>query len=256
VLAAVADAQEVPAPAIGFEQRLDESVPLDLIFRDEKGEQVKLGSYFRSKPVILVLAYYRCPRLCSLVLNGLVESMQRMKYDVGDQFKVVTVSIDPRETPPLAAAKKEAYVEHYGRPGAADGWHFLVGDETELKRLADAVGFRFAYDSARDQYDHAAGIMVVTPQGKIARYLFGVSFSARDLGFALEDAAAGKIGSPVARPLRLLCYAYDPEAGRYTLATMRLIRWGGLLTMLVLGAFLWRAWRRERKPLATRSAEP
>jgi protein SCO1/2 len=238
---------EAPAPEIGLDQRLDELIPLNLVFRDETGQAVALSQLMEGKPVILVLAYYRCPRLCSLVLNGLVESLQRVDYDIGKEFTVVTVSIDPRETPELAAAKKAAYVEHYGRNGADSGWHFLTGDDSAIKQLAASVGFRYSYDARRDQYDHAAGIMILTPEGKLARYFYGVSFSPRDLRFGLEDAAAGKIGSPVARPLRLLCFAYDPQTGTYTFMTMRLAQIGGIITVLFLAGFWLRAWRRERR---------
>ncbi len=160
---------------------------------------------------------------------------------------VVVVSIDPRETPELAAAKKAAYAEHYGRPGAAAGWHFLTGEEPAIRKLAAAAGFRYRYDAEREQYAHASGILVVTPAGKIARYFFGVQFSPRDVGFALEDASAGKVGSPVATSLRLLCFAYDPATGKYTLLTMRLVRAASAVTVLGLGIVLWRAWRRERR---------
>jgi protein SCO1/2 len=236
--------EKVPAPEVGIDQHLNAQVPLDLVFRDEKGNKVALGDYIRDKPVILVLAQYRCPRLCSLVLNGLVESLGTMDYEIGKEFVVLTVSFDARETPELAAAKKAAYVERYGRPGCADGWHFLTGKQESIKRLTDAVGFRFSYDSKRDQFSHASGIMVLTPDGKIARYFFGLAYLPRDVRFGLEDAAAGKIGSPIARPLRLLCFAYDPATGKYTLMTMRLVRLGGGLMVAALGLFwLWN-WRR------------
>jgi protein SCO1/2 len=181
------------------------------------------------------------------VLNNLVESLQKLEYEIGNQFTVLTVSIDPRETPELAAAKKTAYVQHYGRPGAEAGWHFLTGDEGAIRRLAEAVGFRYVYDPQRDLFYHASGIMVLTPEGKIARYFFGLEFPPRDLRFGLEDASAGKIGSPIARPLRLLCFGYDPATGQYTLMTLRLVRLGGVLTILVLGSYLVWAWRREKR---------
>jgi protein SCO1/2 len=238
-------AQE-PAAKVGIDQRLDEQVTLDLAFNDEQGKSVKLGDYFGTKPVILVLAYYRCPRLCSLVLNGLVDGLRQIDYEIGKEFTVVTVSIDPREGPELAAAKKASYVQQYGRPGAQSGWHFLTGQEPAIKRLADAIGYRYFYDPARDQFGHDSAIMMLTPQGKIARYFYGIEFPARTLRFGLEDTSAGKIGSPVTRPLRLLCFAYDAETGTYTLMTMRLVRAGGALTVAMIGIFLVRAWRRER----------
>jgi protein SCO1 len=242
----------VPAPDVTIEQRLNEQVPLDLLFRDESGRAVELREYFGHKPVILVLAYYRCPRLCSVVLNSLTESLRGIDYEIGDQFTVVTVSFDAREKPELAAAKKAAYVELYGWRGAAEGWHFLTGDETSIKPLADAVGFRYTFDPKTDQFAHSSGIMILTPEGKISRYFYGVTYLPRDLRFGLEDAAAGNIGAPVTRPLRLLCFAYDPATGKYTLMTMRLVRLSGLLTVVVLGGFLVRAWR--RKEPASRAA--
>jgi protein SCO1/2 len=244
---AAADAQAPSGqPDVGIDQHLNGQVPLDLVFRDEQGKTVTLDKYFGSRPVILVLAYYRCPRLCSLVLNGLCVSLRKLDYEIGQEFEVVTVSFDPREQPELAAAKKASYVEHYGRAGAATGWHFLTGDEPSIKRLAEAVGFRYAYDAGKDQYAHASGIMVLTPQGKIARYFYGLDYPPRELQFGLEDASAGKIGSPIGRPLRLLCFSYDPETGKYNLMVLRLVRVGGVLTVLAFGVFVWWAWRRER----------
>jgi protein SCO1/2 len=236
-----------PSPNVGIDQHLNDQIPLELTFRDEQGKSVKLQDYFGDKPVILVLAYYRCPRLCSLVLNGLVEGLRQIDYDIGEHYTVVTVSIDPREQPELAAAKKAAYVQQYGRAGADKGWHFLTGEDPAIKRLADAVGYRYAYDPPRDQFAHGSGIMMLTPDGKLSRYFFGVNFSAKDLRFGLEDSSAGKIGSPVMRPLRLLCFTYDPVVGGYSIMTMRLVRIGGAFTILVLAVFLIRAWRRERR---------
>jgi protein SCO1/2 len=238
---------QTPAPDATIEQRLNEQVPLDLVFQDETGRRAALREYFSTKPVVLVLAQYRCPRLCSLVLNSLTDGLGGIDYEIGKEFTVVTVSFDPREKPELAAAKKAAYVERYGRPGAATGWHFLTGDEQSIKTLADAVGFRYSYDPKSDQYAHASGIMILTPEGKIARYHFGLDYAPRDLRFGLEDASAGNIGSPVVRPLRMLCFAYDPATGKYSLMTLRLVRLTGLLTVIILAGFLFRAWRRERR---------
>jgi protein SCO1 len=236
---------QTPAPDATIEQRLNEQVPLDLVFRDETGRSVVLSQYFGTKPVLLVLAQYRCPRLCSLVLNSLADSLCGIDYEVGKEFTVVTVSFDPRETHELAAAKKAAYVERYGRPGAATGWHFLTGEEQSIKTLADAVGFRYIYDPKTDQYAHASGIMILTPAGKIARYHYGLDYSPRDLRFGLEDASAGNVGSPVPSPLRMLCFAYDPATGKYSLLTLRLVRLTSLLTVVILTAFLLRAWCRS-----------
>jgi len=236
-----------PVEDIKILQRLNNQVPLDLAFRDENGRRVTLREYVVGKPVILVLAYYRCPRLCSLVLNKLTESLRQIDYDAGSQFTVLAVSFDPREQPELAAAKKQSYVTAYGRPGTEAGWHFLTGEEEPISQLADAVGFRFLYDPKQDQFAHASGIMVLTPEGKVARYFYGLEYPSRDLRFGLEDASSGRTGSPVTQPLRLLCYAYDPVTGQYRLLTMRLVQAGGLVTVLVLGTTMLVFWRRERR---------
>jgi protein SCO1/2 len=249
--AAPAAAQQKPRAAVPearIEQHLDAEVPLELIFRDEEGRTRRLGDYFHRKPVVLVLAYYRCPRLCSLVLNGLADAMKQITdYEIGRDFEVVTVSIDPRETPELAAAKKRAHVEDYGRPGADKGWHFLTGDEGPIRRLADAVGYRYVYDAQKDEFAHASGIMVLTPDGRVSRYFYGIKYVPLDVRFGLEDASEGRIGSPVTRPLRLLCFDYDPQTGSYSFAIMRLVRVGGAVTLLALGSFLFLSWRRERR---------
>ena len=242
---------QAPTPDVKIEQRLNEQVPLDLVFRDETGREVALQEYFGSKPVILVLAYYRCPRLCSQVLNNLTESLSAIDYSIGKEFNVVTVSFDPREKPDLAAAKKEAYIDRYGRPGAADGWHFLTGDEAPIKSLADVVGFGYSYDAKTDQYAHASGIMILTPAGKISRYYYGLEYLPRDLRFGLEDASAGNIGNPVSSPLRMLCFAYDPATGKYSLQIMLLVRLAGLLTVLILAGFFFRAWRLGKRKLVS-----
>jgi protein SCO1/2 len=234
---------------VGFDQRLDAQVPLDLTFRDEAGRPVELAEYFRGKPVILVLAYYRCPQLCNEVLNGLVRAMLDMTLDVGKDFDVLTVSFDPRETPELAAAKKATYMERYGRPGAEAGWHFLTGDEGPIRRLTEAVGFRYRYDAANDQFAHASGIMVLTPAGKVSRYFYDIRYNPRDLRLGLVEASANKIGTPADRVL-LFCFHYDPEQGRYGPVIMNFVRLGGLLTVLGIGSLvgvLWRRGRRERR---------
>jgi protein SCO1/2 len=244
-----APAQDELPPAlrdVGIDQRLNEQVPLDLVFRDEAGQAVPLRTYFDGPPVILVLAYYKCPRLCNLVLGGLGKSLRGLSFTLGEQFRVVTVSFDPRETPLLAAAKKAAYLEQYGRPGAAAGWHFLTGDQAAIKQLAQAVGFRYTYDARLDQYAHASGIMVLTPQGKIARYFYGVDYPSRDLRLGLVEASANRIGSAVDQVL-LFCYAYDAATGKYTAAVRNLVRLGGAVTVVAVGTFLVLMWRRERR---------
>lgn len=247
VLAAVpARAADVP-PAlrgVGFDQKLDAQVPTDLEFRDETGRPVRLGDYFRDRPVILVLAYYRCPMLCNEVLNGLVRAMLDLTLDVGRDFDVLTVSFDAREKPELAAAKKKTYLERYGRPGAEAGWHFLTGEEESIRRLTEAVGFHFTYDERNDQFAHASGILVLTPQGKVSRYFFDIRYSPRDLRLGLVEASANRIGSPVEKIL-LFCFHYDPAEGRYGPTVMAFVRAGGVLTVVALGAFLGIMWRNE-----------
>jgi protein SCO1 len=229
---------------VAFEQQLNEQVPLHLALHDESGNAVQLGDYLGQKPVILTLNYYECPMLCPLVLEGLLHSLRALSFSVGEQFDIVTVSINPGETAALAAATKARYVRDYGRPKAAAGWHFLTGDEASIQRLTQAVGFRYAYDAAKDQYAHAAGIMVLTPQGKISRYFYGVEFSPRDLRLALVEAAANTIGSPVDQ-LLLFCYHYDPATGRYTLVARRALQLAGLATVLSLAGFMVVMFRRD-----------
>ena len=233
---------------VGIDQKLNDSVPLDLMFRDERGNAVELAKYFGSKPVILTLVYYDCPMLCTQVLNGLDRSLKGIPLDLGSDFNVVTVSIDPTEKPVLAEAKQAVYTGMYGRPGAKEGWHFLTGNEPEIKQLANAVGFRYAYDADSKQYAHASAIMILTPEGKISRYLYGIQYPERDLRLGLVDASEGKIGSPVDQIL-LFCYHYDPHTGKYGLFVSRLIKLGGLLTVLIGGFFLILLFRGEHYSL-------
>jgi protein SCO1/2 len=228
-------------PDVGFDQRMNAQVPLDLTFRDEHGEDVALRSLCHDRPVILVLGYYRCPRLCTPAFTKLAECLGQVSYQLGRDYAVITVSIDPHETAESAAAKKAAIVEHAELAGADSAWHFLTGTEPAIKRLADTVGFRFTYDADRDVFVHAAGFVVLTPDGKVSRYFFGLDYSRRDVGFALEDASAGTIGSPVTQPLRMLCFAYDPVAGKYTLMSLRLMQLGGAVTVAALAFYLIRA---------------
>jgi len=232
---------------VGFDQKLNEQVPLDLVFKDEAGREVRLGDYIHDKPVILVLAYFRCPMLCSEVLNGLVRGMLDLPFEVGKDFEVLTVSFDPSETPEMATAKKHTYVQRYGRPGGAAGWHFLTGKEDAIKKLTAAVGFRYTYDAAHEQFAHASGIMILTPGGKIARYIFDVQFPPRDLRLALVEASANRIGSP-ADQILLFCFHYDPVEGKYGPAILNLLRLGGVLTLGAIGIFWICLWRRERRP--------
>jgi protein SCO1/2 len=230
---------------VSIEQKLNEQVPLDLTFRDESGQTVTLRQYFGKKPVLLTLVYYECPSLCGLVLQGLLKSLRVINYTPGEQFEIVTVSISPTETPELAAAKKANFLKEYGREEAAAGWHWLTGDEKNIRALADAVGFRYVYDPKTKQYAHAAGIMLLTPSGKISRYFYGIEYSPRDLRLGIIDASQGKVGSLVEKVI-LFCYQYDPTTGKYGLLVVRLIQLGGLVTLLILGGFIGTMFYRER----------
>jgi protein SCO1/2 len=223
---------------VGFDQRLGAQVPLDLEFADETGKIVRLGDYFGKKPVVLVLAYFRCPMLCTLVLNGTVDAMREMSLTPGKDYEVVTVSFDPRETPELAAAKKKNYVAQFGRPGATEGWHFLTGQAEAIRRLTAAVGFRYVYDRAKDQYIHTSGIVLLTPAGKTARYFFGIRYPASDLRLSLVEASGGIVGSATDEVL-LYCFHYDPSLGKYTASVLNFVRAGGGLTMLGLVGLVW-----------------
>ncbi len=222
---------------IGFDQRLGEPIPLDVLFRDEAGQVVTLAEYFHELPVILVMGYFTCPNLCSLVRQGLVESLQPLKFTAGQEFQVVEVSIDPDESSQVAAAVKQPNLWAYGRPGSEGGWHFLVGEEASIRRLAQAVGFRYRYDPEQDQYAHPSGIVLLTPDGRVARYFFGLTYPERDLRLGLMEAATGRIGSPIDQVL-LYCYHYDPATGRYSLLIDKVLQVAGLVTVLGLGGLL------------------
>ncbi|MFZ0584667.1 MAG: SCO family protein [Candidatus Acidiferrales bacterium] len=238
---------------VGIDQKLNQSVPLNLTFRDEHGQTVRLGQYFGQRPVILTLVYYNCPMLCTQVLNGVESGLKELPLDIGKQFNVVTVSIDPSEGHVLAEVKQEMYTGMYGRPGATEGWHFLTGDEPQIKQLADAVGFRYAYDPETKQFAHASAIMILTPDGKISRYLYGIQFPSRDLRLGLVEASEGKIGSPVDAIL-LFCYHYDPHTGKYGLLISHVIQAGGAITLLVLGALVLVLFRGEHYALPGKKA--
>ncbi len=240
---------------IEFDQRLDAAIPPDLEFRDTDGRQVQLGDLLQSSPAILVLGYYRCPMLCDVVLNGLVECLQDIRTVAGGTFKVIMVSIDPKETPALAAAKKEAYLRRYGRDPDGAGWHFLTGNPPEIERLAETVGFRYAYDASIQQYAHPSGILVVTPSARVSRYFFGVRFPPAEVKKALDEAAAERVGSPMGQ-LILLCFHYSPLRGKYSEVVMRLVKAGGVAMMIglaVFGMVCWRGFREKRE--VTRSSD-
>jgi protein SCO1/2 len=231
---------------VNLAQNLNAQVPPDLIFRDEAEKSVRLGDYFGQKPILLSLVYFDCPALCTEVLNGELRTMRSISLDLGKDFEAVTVSFEPKDTPALAKAKRDVYAGQYGRTGAADHWHFLTGDQTSIAALTQAVGFHYAYDSASRQYAHAAGIMVLTADGRISRYLYGIQYPARDLRLGLVDASEGKIGTPTDHAL-LYCYQYDPLTGKYGLVVMNVVRAGGGLTVLALGIFMLVMFRRDRR---------
>lgn len=245
--AVVALAQERPSALrdVGFDQRLEQQVPADIALRDEAGRTVRLGDYYGRRPLVVALVYYECPMLCTMTLNGLVSAMNAITFDAGQEYEVVTVSFEPRETPELAAAKKAAYLKRYARPGAEAGWHFLTGEPADITRLTQALGFRYAWDEDRRQYAHPSGIVVLTPDGRIARYLFGIEYAPKDLRFALVEASQGRVGGLVDQAV-LYCYQYDPMTGKYGTAVMRILRTAAVVTLAALGTFIFVMWRRER----------
>ena len=236
-----APAQQYGLPAmvrgVGIDQNLNAQIPLELMFKDETGQAVRLGSYFRQKPVVLALVYYECPMLCDMVLNGLTHTMEQISLNLGPDFDVVTVSFNPAETWQLAAAKKANYVEKYKRQGAAQGWHFLTGQEDAIKKLADTAGFHYKYDPITKQFAHASAIMVLTPEGKIARYFYGIEYKPRDFRLGLVEASQNKIGD-LADQVLLFCYHYDPMTGKYGAVIQNVTKVLGSATVLALGALV------------------
>jgi protein SCO1/2 len=233
---------------VGIDQKLDQQVPLNLVFHDEAGRDVPLSTFFASrKPVILALVYYRCPMLCTQILTGLESCLKAVSFNPGQDFEVVSISFDPKDTPELAASKKQLYLRRYGRAGTANGWHFLTGDAGNIKALLDAVGYRVKYDPKTDQYAHASGIMVATPDGRLSKYFYGVEYSPRDVRLGLVEAAQNKIGTPVDQ-LLLFCYHYDPATGKYGAVALNVVRLAGAGFVLIGGAFLMILFRRERHP--------
>lgn len=233
---------------VGIDQKLNNQIPLDLPFRDEAGNEVRLGQYFGQKPVLLVLAYYDCPMLCTIVLNGVLHSVKELKYNIGREYEIVTVSFDPTEKPSLAAAKKAIYVGLYNRPNAGAGWHFLTGDEPSIRQLTQAVGFRYNYDPQTKQYFHATGIMVLTPGGRLARYFYGIQYPSGNLRLGLVEASEGRIGSPVDQVL-LYCSQYDPATGKYSVIVSHVLKIAAGATVLSLAALIF-AMSRVRKRVA------
>lgn len=243
-----APAAEVPAQLreVGFDQNLNQMLPLDVEFTDEHGRAVRIGDYFGKRPVVLAFVYYGCPMLCLQSLSSLGATLGVLSENPGEDFEVVSVSIDPRETPALALEKKAHYVERSGKPSIAQGWHYLTGTEANIQRLTKAAGFRYVWDESLQQYAHPAGIVIATPQGKLARYLFGIDYGPRDLRLALLDASEEKISSPLKKAL-LYCYHYDLATGRYSLAIMRIVQVAGAATFLSLGTLIFVWTRRERR---------
>ena len=250
--ATAADVKAIKTPIstiisdVGIDQRLNQQIPLDLVFRDETGRPVRLQKFFNEKPVVLTLVYYRCPMLCTQVLNGVLRTSNGVNLKIGTDYTIVTVSFDPRETPELAAAKKAHYARAYRPGGAERGWHFLTGNRESIDRLTEAVGFRYRFDRDSDQFAHSSGIVLATPDGRISRYFYGIEYPPKDFRLGLIESSAGTIGSPVDQFL-LLCYHYDPKTGRYGWAISGLLRVAGGLTVLTLGVFLVAMFREERR---------
>ena len=243
-------AQQYGLPAmlrgVGIEQKLNSQLPLEATFRDENGASVRLGNYFQGRPVILNLVYYKCPMLCNLVLSGMVKTLRRLTLNPGADFDIVTISFDPKETPQLAAAKRQTYLEEYNRPGAAAHWHFLTGEDSQIHQVTEAVGFHYQWDNRQQTWAHASGIFIATPDGKMSRYIYGVYYPDRDLRLSLVEASANKIGTLNDQVL-LFCYHYDPVRGKYGLVITNIIRLCCALTVLILGGFIFLMLRRERK---------
>jgi len=241
---------------VGVTEHPGEQIPLDLKFVDSDGKPVMLKQYFDGRrPVVLTLNYSNCPMLCSLQLNGLFDALKRMLWAIGDQFEMITVSFDPLETSERAQMTKQKYLEIYRRVGAAEGWHFLTGKEEHIEKLTNAVGFRYRYSEAKRQYFHVAVTFILTPDGRLSRYLYGVEYDPQTLRLSLLEAADGKIGS-TADQILLFCYHYDAESGRYGPAAFRLMQLGGALAILLVSGTIWTLRRREKAKTRKANADP
>ena len=229
-----------------IEQRLGQQLPLDAVFKDQDGRTVKLGDYFGKRPVVLAFVYFQCPMLCSQVMNGLTGALTAMKFTAGQEFDVVAISFDPNDTPATAADAKAKYLVRYGRKGSESGWHFLTGDAKSIAAATEAAGFHYVWDDKTQQFAHASGVMVATPQGKLAQYFYGIEFSPRDLRLAMVESSEEHIGT-VVDALTLYCYHYDPASGKYGAAIMNMMRVGAIATMLALGSFMLVMFRRDRR---------
>lgn len=240
-----------PLREVGYDQRIGQQVPLDLAFRDEAGRNVRLGDYFepgRHRPVLLVLAYYHCPMLCDMVLQGVVTTLKPLTFDAGKEFDVVVASIDPDETPAMAAEKERDIVARYGRAGGAEGFHFLTGPQASIDALTRAVGFRYVYEKERDEYAHPAGLVILTPSGKVSRYLFGIDFPPRDVRLGLIESTRDRLGSAV-DSLLLYCYHYNPAIGRYSTSVFKILRLAAGATVIGLVTLVVMLRRREPRPV-------
>lgn len=241
-------AQTQPVPdflkGIGFDQKLNAPVPLNTHFSDEFGRRVRLGDYLRGRPAVVALVYYTCPALCDQILHGVVSGLKPLSLTPGRDFDVIAISINPDEKPPQAAEKRQEFVRQYSRSASPEGWHFLTGDQSDITAVARAVGFRYRYDPKTKMFFHAAGIMVLTPEGKIARYLYGVDFAPKDLKLSLVEASHNRIGSPVEQFL-LLCYHYDPHTGKYTATVLNLLHATAVVFLVALAGLFWVLWRMD-----------
>ncbi len=231
---------------VSITQKLDSQIPLDLMFRDETGKIIRLRDYFHGKPVLLNFMYYRCPMLCSMVMEGVSSALTELKFNIGDEFDVITVSIDPRDMPEAAMQKKDKYVKRYGRMKAGEGWHFLTGSDSSIRKLTDSVGFEYAYDPRTDNFAHGTVLTVLTPAGRLSRYFYGFEYKPRDLRLGIVEASAGRIGT-ASDQLLLLCYHYNPSTGKYSRNAMTFVRAGGVATVMTLAGFIFVMLRKDRQ---------
>ena len=245
--------RQSPLTRVSIEQKLDSQLPLDATFKDETGKSVTLGSFFGKRPVVLALVYYDCPMLCTQILNGVVRAAKVLTFTPGKEYDVIALSFDAREKPADAAAKKAAYMRDFAHPETANGWHFLTGGVDQIKRVTDAVGFRYVWDANTAQFAHASAVYVITPEGKLSKYFYGIDYSAKDMRFALVEASQNKIGNPVDKIL-LYCYHFDPHAAKYTPYALALLRVAGAATVLIFGGFVFISLRRERREKGSRPA--
>lgn len=247
--------RDSPLKHVGIDQKLDSQLPLSLQFKDETGKTVKLGDYFGKRPVILAPVYYECPMLCTEILNGLVRSLKAVTFNPGQEFEVVVFSFDARDTSTLAAAKKQSYLKRYDRTGTDAGWHFLTGDLNAIKELTAAIGYRYVWDAHSNQFAHASGVMVITPEGRVSKYFYGIEYASKDIRLGLIEAAKNKIGTPVDQ-LLLFCFHWDPTTGKYTTTVMNVLRVAFGTTVVFLGGFVIIMLRRDAKEKGKRASFP